>query len=68
VTPAVFGFAIAYDPAEPGVVLFGGRSLTAVSTSTWLWTPPAVNGSPLKAGTVSIPYGAPFLGSPLRLG
>jgi putative Ig domain-containing protein/IPT/TIG domain-containing protein/SMP-30/gluconolaconase/LRE-like protein len=59
VTPAVFGFSMAYDPAEPGIVLYGGTasSLTQPAT-TWLWAPLSVHTAALAAGTVGVPYSA----------
>jgi hypothetical protein len=59
VTPAVFGFAMAFDPAEPGVVLYGGATsaLTEPAT-TWLWAPLSVHTAALGAGTVGVPYAA----------
>ncbi|HEX3833548.1 MAG TPA: putative Ig domain-containing protein [Solirubrobacteraceae bacterium] len=36
--PAVFGAAMAYDPATRQIVMFGGRSSSAYTNSTWAWT------------------------------
>ena len=59
VTPSVFGFAMAYDPAEPGVVLYGGATSAGIQPgTTWLWAPLEVRTSVLASGTVGIPYSA----------